>query len=999
MTTPPTNAVSAVLLVDQRIQGYETIVSAVKSDVRCIVFDVEDRSHPSMVDYIKAKISDLNVASFDTIGLAKYNEHQSSYQMFGPSSPSATIDNVMTSDPTLQTWSYITDLFVWLKTTYTVKHFDMLACALYLDMNWKYIIDNLSTISGVEVRASSNRTGSNILGGDWILESTGVNLKNVYFDETIDNFEGVLDITGTVTNTVPIPTAPIYASNNSEFLWPGGCRYFNNKLYVADGGNGRIQVFDSSLNFITKFSSANGAVDIAIHPTSGRIHVVASHKIDVFDSSFTLLFQVGGNNGSQPGSFSYPRAVAVDAAGNIYGADGTRIQKFNSSGVYQSTIISSGTGDGQVGNPAGLDFDSNGNLWVCDDGGTNSTNNRIQKFDSNFNFLLKFGTFGTGNGNFKTPRAVAFDSSNNVYIADMKNYRIQKFDNSGNYISQFGSYGTGNGQLDNQYGIAVDPAGNIFTVENNNQRVQKFNSSGVYQAKIGALITSSSSANGSFNTPNDVAMFPSNGNVYVVDTGNNRIQKFNSSLTWVWSVGSLGSGNSQFNTPRRIAIDASENIYITDATNHCVKKFDASGSFLLKFGTYGTGTGQFATPYGIAVDSAFNVFVTDNNSRVQKFGSDGTYITSYSIFNSKGISLDSAGNMYITSTNNNIYKYSSSGTLLMTMTNPAQFPGGGISVDQVSGNFAVVFESNQVCKIYNSTGTLLASTTFNSTMNAPLGVYYNNTTLFYTDTNYHGVKKVALTGFVVAPTYTFTESKPQSITKTFGDVTFSLSALLTGVSNSSGAYTFATSNSGVISIGGDGVTATVAAYNATPVTITATQAASGDYSGGSTTLTITVARKAPTYGTFTPPAKVFGNASFSMVSFAPTSDSSGVYTYTSSAPGVATISSDGTVVTIVSAGSTTITVSQDICGNYSAGSKTGVFTVSGATPTYTPASPSASVTKTYGVDVSFSMTQFNMDSIVMAEKTGDCFILWLLSISMEVKIGMMVIMFNGLKIH
>ena len=763
--------------------------------------------------------------------------------------------------------------------------------------------------------------------------------------------------TSTVTNIVPVPTTPYYGSNNSEFVWPGGCRYVNNKLYVADVQNSRIQVFDSSLNFITKFSSPNGSVDVAVHPTSGRIHVVGSNKIDVFDSSFTLLFRVGGDDGEQPGSFSYPRAVAVDAAGNIYGSDGFRIQKFNSSGVYQSTIITSGTGDGQVHNAAGFDFDSNGNFWVCDDGGTNSTNNRIQKFDSNFNFLLKFGTFGTENGNFKSPRAVAFDSSNNVYIADMKNYRIQKFDNSGNYISQFGSYGTGNGQLDNQYGIAVDPAGNIFAVENYNHRVQKFNSSGVYQSKIGAVITASSSANGSFNTPGDVAMFPSNGNVYVVDTGNNRIQKFNSSLTWVWSVGSIGSGNSQFNTPRRIAIDASENIYVTDATNHCVKKFDSSGSFLLKFGTYGTGTGQFATPYGIAVDSAFNVLVTDNNSRVQKFGSDGTYITSYSIFNSKGISLDSAGNMYITSTNNNIYKYSSSGTLLMTMTNPAQFPGGGISVDQVSGNFAVVFESNQVCKIYNSTGTLLVSTTFNSTMNAPLGVYYNNTTLFYTDTYYHGVKKVALSEFAVAPTYTFTESKPQSITKTFGDATFSLSALLTGVSNSSGAYTFATSNSGAISIGGDGVTATVVAYNATAVTITATQAASGSsYSASSTTLTITVARKAPTYGTFTPPAKTFGDASFSVVSYAPTSESSGAYTYTSSAPGVATISSDGTVVTIVSAGSTTITASQDICGNYSASSKTGVFTVSGVTPTYTPASPSASVTKTYGVDVSFSLT-------------------------------------------
>ena len=954
MTTPPITAVSAVLLVDQRIQDYETIVSAVKDDVRYIVFDVEDKSYPSMIEYIKAKIIELNVASFDTIGLAQYNEHQTSYQMFGPSSPIATIDNIITSDPTLQTWSYITDLFIWLKTTYAIKHFDMLACALYIDINWKYIIDNLSTISGLEVRASSNRTGSNILGGDWILESAGVNLKNVYFNETIDNFEGVLDIAGTVVNTVPAPTAPLYGSNNSEFTGPTLIKFYNDKLYVCDSANHRIQIFDTSLNFISKFGSegtGNGKFiapyDLAINPSNGRIHVVSysSHDVNVFDSSYNYLFRITG--------FSYPRAIALDSAGNIYTSEGYVIKKFSSSGTYIGMILAGyGSADGQLLNATTLVFDASDNLWICDSG---TGTNRVQKFSSSGTYISKFGTNGTGNGQFQSPYGLVFDSSGNIFVGDHLNHRIQKFDSNGTYISQFGSNGTGNGQFDRPNGIALDSTGNIFVVENYNHRVQKFNSSGVYQSKIGALITSSSSANGSFNTPSDVAMFPSNGNVYVVDTGNNRIQKFNSSLTWVWSVGSTGSGNSQFNTPRRLAIDASENIYVTDAVNHCVKKFDSSGSFLLKFGTNGTGTGQFTTPYGIAVDSAFNVFVTDNNSRVQKFGSDGTYITSYSIFNSRAISLDSTGNMYITSTNQSIYKYSSSGTLLLTLASQGNIPTG-ISVDPVSSNFAVIFESSQYCRIYNSSGTLQVSTSFNSTMNTPYGVYYNDTTLFYTDRGYHGIKKVTLTGITVAPTYTFTTPKPQSITKTFGDATFSLSDLLTGVSNSSGAYTFATSNAGAISIGGDGVTATVVAYNATPVTITATQAAAGDYSASSTTLSITVARKAPTYGTFTPPAKTFGAAPFSMVSFAPTSNSSGAYTYTSSAPGVATISSDGTVVTVVSAGSTTITASQDICGNYTAGSTTGVLTVNAATPTYTPASPSASVTKTFGVDVSFSLT-------------------------------------------
>jgi uncharacterized protein YjbI with pentapeptide repeats len=348
----------------------------------------------------------------------------------------------------------------------------------------------------------------------------------------------------------------------------------------------------------------------------------------------------------------------------------------------------------------------------------------------------------------------------------------------------------------------------------------------------------------------------------------------------------------------------------------------------------------------------------------------------------------SVGGLYIDSNsptnNNNVggvksYSYSSSNntwsSLGQTLYGLSSFEGFGGSLG-ASGNGAIIAvganggdlngtDSGYV-KIYNIdvSGGFAYSSNNSSVADvySSVVVARSNGTAVITaqQSGYSGYMNSSITANVIvgtsAPTYTFTESKPQSITKTFGDATFSLSDLLTGVSNSSGAYTFATSNSGAISIGGDGVTATVVAYNATPVTITATQAASGNYSASSTTLTITVVRKAPSYGTFTPPAKTFGAAPFSIVSFAPTSNSSGAYTYTSSAPGVATISSDGATVTIVSAGSTTITASQDICGNYSAGSKTGLFTVSAATPTYTPASPSASVTKTFGVDVSFSLT-------------------------------------------
>jgi uncharacterized protein YjbI with pentapeptide repeats len=198
-----------------------------------------------------------------------------------------------------------------------------------------------------------------------------------------------------------------------------------------------------------------------------------------------------------------------------------------------------------------------------------------------------------------------------------------------------------------------------------------------------------------------------------------------------------------------------------------------------------------------------------------------------------------------------------------------------------------------------------------------------------------------------APTYgTFTPPA-----KTFGNAPFSM-VPHKPTSESIGVYTYTSSTPSVATINSTGTIVTIIGHGST--TITASQDICGNYAAGSTTGTLTVARKAPVYGTFAPPAKTFGDASFSMVSAAPTSESSGVYTYTSSMPSVATISSDGTVVTIVGQGSTTITVSQDICGNYAAGSKTGTLTIAGIPVTYGTFTPP---TKTFG-NAAFSMVQY-----------------------------------------
>jgi len=98
----------------------------------------------------------------------------------------------------------------------------------------------------------------------------------------------------------------------------------------------------------------------------------------------------------------------------------------------------------------------------------------MQKFNSNGNFILGWGSVGSGPGQFNRPWSVAVDGSGNVYVGDNDNNRVQKFDSSGGYITQWGTPGSGDGQFSGPGGIAVDASNNVYVSDRGNSRVQKF---------------------------------------------------------------------------------------------------------------------------------------------------------------------------------------------------------------------------------------------------------------------------------------------------------------------------------------------------------------------------------------------------------------------------------------------------------------------------------------------------------------------------------------------
>jgi hypothetical protein len=227
-------------------------------------------------------------------------------------------------------------------------------------------------------------------------------------------------------------------------------------------------------------------------------------------------------------------------------------------------------------------------------------------------FITKWGSRGSNDGQFNFPQGVATDSAGNVYVTDTSNHRIQKFDAQGNFLTKWGSRGSNDGQFYYPQGVATDSAGNVYVADTSNHRIQKFDAQGNFQTKWG----SRGSNDGQFNFPKGVAT-DSAGNVYVVEP--NRIQKFDTNGTFLSKWGSSGVGDGQFYSPYGVATDSADNVYVVEPNR--IQKFDTNGTFLSKWGSSGVGDGQFYSPYGVATDSADNVYVADtNNHRIQKFG-------------------------------------------------------------------------------------------------------------------------------------------------------------------------------------------------------------------------------------------------------------------------------------------------------------------------------------------------------------------------------------------
>lgn len=279
----------------------------------------------------------------------------------------------------------------------------------------------------------------------------------------------------------------------------------------------------------------------------------------------------------------------------------------------QATATVNG-GQGGFNSPKNMAVGPDGSLYVAD-----TNNHRIQKFDAARNFVSAWGTQGSAPGQFNEPWGIAVGQDGTVYVADTWNHRIQKFDKDGNFISMWGAFGDVGENYDSNllelYGpraVALDKDGNLWVTDTGNERIIEFSPDGEPQDVFGGT----GADIGQFLEPVGIAIDKA-GNFYIADTWNRRIQVFDADLNPTQQI-EVAAWDSQsvVNKPY-IAVDADGSSYITDPEGYRIIKYGKDGKVRAVWGAPGNDLAGMQLPTGIAMDAQGHIYVADSgNNRV-----------------------------------------------------------------------------------------------------------------------------------------------------------------------------------------------------------------------------------------------------------------------------------------------------------------------------------------------------------------------------------------------
>jgi len=459
-----------------------------------------------------------------------------------------------------------------------------------------------------------------------------------------------------------------------EFAAPHGiAASADGLLYIADSGNQRVQIFTLDGKFSDSFGQKGSEPGQFHEPwlisvsRDGIVLVVDkdAQRVQFFskDGIFLHLIDVG-----------IPiDGLAVDPAGRLYTSHKKlkQIEQWSSAGQLMKTFTGVEPGMKGFSEPQSLAISGVGLLYVTD-----PDNHHFRELDLSGHTLGIFGRAGTGAGQFKTMEDIAV-LDDTVYICDSKMKHVTALSLTRQVpLSAMAPVPVARLQVSREPGLDLDvdrlawnpdgtlhtlsisraelvthdlttkttfqidlkkdlgvrnpsglttapSSGNVFISDTGGDRVIKIDKKGTLLLEFGKSTAMFKNGQGELSKPQGLACSPQ-GLLFVADSGNNRFQAFNHQALFQFSGGEKGSAPGQLRTPTGIAWDK-DRVYLCDTGNKKISAFTTSGRFLHDMGTMGPETLQ--DPRQLAVDREGNLFVLDAaRGRVIAYDTQGVYV-------------------------------------------------------------------------------------------------------------------------------------------------------------------------------------------------------------------------------------------------------------------------------------------------------------------------------------------------------------------------------------
>jgi sugar lactone lactonase YvrE len=428
------------------------------------------------------------------------------------------------------------------------------------------------------------------------------------------------------------------------------------QLYVADTPHNRVEIFSfsdsacatspsSAFTFVSQFGSKGTGDEqfsqvygVAVDSVNGWVYAVdGAGRVERSDLAGNYISQFNAGK-----TLNQPRQVTVSPNGDVFviNARNHECDVFNRAGALLFTFGSQGTGDGQFTNdPRGVSISADGTLaFVTDSGGK-----RVEAFtllssggdDTGATFAYTIAS-GTGEGQFVGPRGLTATSDNHLLVTDEWGFGLHELSFTSSAATPARNlFGTGPPLpgVNAPRGVQVAANGQVYIVDYWNQRIEYMNPDGTNAQSFG--FRGNPSQKGAINFAWSAAIQPGTGDIFVANRESNQVEVFSPAGAAILMFGTNGSANGQLHLPQGIAFAPDGTLYVDDSGNDRVEAFamssgDTSATWLATYGKKGIGSaapaGDLNNPTGIAVAADGTVWVADTrNDRIQSRSPAGVW--------------------------------------------------------------------------------------------------------------------------------------------------------------------------------------------------------------------------------------------------------------------------------------------------------------------------------------------------------------------------------------